>query len=100
MQWGGFHNGMYLLACNIEFDVKAGVLDVAHCKIITSGVELLMSHLLRCSYEVYVLHGTAIAGFDDNRIDILRHFGQCTGMTNEVCRWYWQAICLGEGYGH
>src|SRR5579884_4056212 len=88
MQWRCFHNGMYLLACDIEFDVKASVLNITHCEIITIGVELLMRHLFWCSHKVYVLHGATVTGFDDDGIDVMRHFGQSTRMTYKVGCWH------------
>ena len=34
MQWRAFGDRMYLLARDIEFDVVAGILDVAHGQVV------------------------------------------------------------------
>src|SRR5437588_12986842 len=91
---------MHLLASNVQFDVKTGVLDIAHREIVTSTVKLTIGHLLWCAHKMYILHGTAITGFDNHRVDLIRHVNQRTRMANKVCRWHRQPARLGKSHSY
>src|SRR5579875_1133413 len=93
---------MYLLAGDVELDVVTGVLDVAHRQKVALPVERRIEglHLLRTVDLVNVLHGTPVARFDHDRINIVWHFDQRTRMIHKIGERKGDAVRLPVGHRH
>src|SRR5215831_17744916 len=102
MERRSLSDGINLFTSNIELDIEAGVLNVALCQEeAVSGFSYMQClEIGRRVYTIDAPAGTAIGGFDDERIVFQGHLYEQVRMGHKVGRRNRQATAMGKGSGN